>query len=304
MTRRLLLAFLLITPMLQGCTTADPPDPIAAIAAGLPGEVGLFAKHLETGETLQINADSRFPTASVIKVAVLAEAFRRAAEGTLSFDERIAVPSSVRVGGAGILGELDDGVELTLGDLTRLMIVLSDNSATNVLVERLGAARINETMRGLGLEQTRIFRPTFRDGRPDVDPELEREFGLGMSTPREMATLMERIVLGEAVSAGASGEMRAILNRQQDRLMIPRRLPAGVRVGNKTGTDQEKQPDTSGRRGHIRNDVAIVETPAGVYVLAIFIRRIHDPSWTPDNAALLTGADLSRAVYDHFTRGQ
>lgn len=291
---------IIMTSMLHGCAPPEPTDPIADVAARLQGEVGLYAKHLGTGETIALNADTRFPTASVIKVAVLVEAFRRHADGTLSLDERVAVPGANKVGGAGILRELHDGAELSLRDLARLMIVLSDNSATNVLVKRLGAARVNETMRGLGLEQTRIFRPTFRDGKPDVDPGLEREFGLGMSTPREMATLLEHIATGQAVSTDASREMRGILDRQQDRLMIPRRLPPGTRVGSKTGTDSEKQPDASGERGHIRNDAAIVEGPSGTYVIAIFTRRVKPDASGPDHAALVTGADLSRAVFERF----
>lgn len=296
---RLLAIACAMTFAAQG-TPAQKDDDVRAIAARLDGEVGVFAKHLRTGETLALNADARFPTASVIKVAVLVEAFRRHADGSLPLDTPQAVPASIKVGGSGILRELHDGAELTLRDLARLMIVLSDNSATNVLVERLGAARINETMRAMGLPNTRIFRPTFRDGKPDVDPELEREYGLGMSTPREMATLLEAIAAGRAVNAEASREMRDILSRQQDRTMIPRRLPAGTRTATKSGTDSEKQPDASGVRGDIRNDVGIVDAPSGTYVVAIFTRRVRNGGSGVDHAAVTTVADLSRAVFQRF----
>jgi hypothetical protein len=159
-------------------------------------------------------------------------------------------------------------------------------------------------MEALGLRNTKIFRPTFRDGHPDCCPELEREYGLGMSTPRDMGTLMELVASGRAVSARASQEMLEILRRQQDTNMIPRRLPgtADVIVANKTGTDEEKLPDAAGRKGHIHNDVAIVKTPAATWVLAIFTRRGISDTWRADNEALTAGAEVARAVYDAWTR--
>ena len=124
-----------------------------------------------------------------------------------------------------------------------------------------------------------------------------------MSTPREMAALVEMIAGGRAVNAGASAEMRAILEAQQDDRMLPRRLPFGTReivIGNKTGTDEEKLPDASGVRGHVRADVGIVRSEATTYVVAIFARRVKDRSWMADNAALLAGAEISRIIFDRL----
>jgi beta-lactamase class A len=171
-----------------------------------------------------------------------------------------------------------------------------------MLVTRLGAREVDDRLVHYGMTQTKIFRPTFRDGRADVFPELEREFGLGMTTPREMAALMALIANGKAVNAEASAEMLATLRRQQDRAMIPRLLPPGdeIQVGNKTGTDSEKLPDTAGRRGAIRADAAIVTGPGTKYVIAIYTRQGADPSYGIDNAALLAGARISRIVFDSF----
>jgi hypothetical protein len=172
------------------------------------------------------------------------------------------------------------------------------------MVARLGTAAVNTRMEHYGLKETKIFRPTFRDGHPDCCPELEREFGLGMSTPREMGIVMEVIASGRAVSAGASRQMFEILRRQQDLDMIPRRLPggAGITIANKTGTDAEKQPDAAGRKGHIHNDVAIVKTPKATYVLSIFTRRGRSQTWTADNDALVAGAEISKAIYEAWGR--
>jgi beta-lactamase class A len=302
-----LLSAALILMALQAGTPATPPGleaRVKALASAFPGEMGVFAKNLATGDTLAINADTRFPTASVIKLAVLVEAFQQIAEGRLKLDARVIMRDSdkVGIGDSGTLNELHDGIELTVSDLLNLMIVVSDNTATNLMVARLGTPAVNARMEHYGLRNTKIFRPTFRDGHPDCCPELEREFGLGMSTPREMATLMELIATGRAVDANASKHMFDILSRQQDLTMIPRRLPADARaaVANKTGTDAEKQAGASGEKGHIHNDVAIVKTAKSTYVLAIFTRHGRSRTWTADNEALAAGAEVSRMVCESW----
>ena len=240
-------------------------DEIQAIVRTFKGVLGVAAIDLSAGAPRQIvavNADLRFPTASTIKTAVMLEAYHQAAEGRLSFDTPLTFHSSDAVGGSGVLRDLHDGLTLTVGDAVRLMIALSDNTATNLLIARLGTASVNARLDTYGLTSTRLFRPTFRDGRPDVLPDLEREFGLGMTTPRDMAKLMALIATGRAVNEDASDAMLATLRRQQDRAMIPRLLTAeGVEVGNKTGTDEEKQPGARGLKGQVRADAAIVDRP-------------------------------------------
>ena len=291
------------SPRLDAAQMTGDTSRLRVVAERFEGELGVFAKHLGTGEILAWNADVRFPTASVIKVAIMVEAFDQMARGALAADGIVRVRDAAKVGGSGVARELHDGAELTVRDLIRLMIVVSDNTATNLLLERVGVASVNARLAAFGLKDTRLFRPTFGK-KADVDPELEREFGLGMSTPREMATLLEMIARGRAVNAGASAEMRAILEAQQDDRMLPRRLPFGAReivIGNKTGTDEEKLPDASGVRGHVRADVGIVRSEATTYVVAIFARRVKDRSWMADNAALLAGAEISRIIFDRFT---
>ena len=163
---------------------------------------------------------------------------------------------------------------------------------------------VDDRMAAYGLAQTRLYRPTFRGGQADVFPEEEREFGLGSSTPREAARLLERIARGQAVSPEASAEMLALLGKQQDYRMIPRLLPLDDRTSyaGKSGQDEEKLPDADGVKGAIRVDTGIVTTPSGRYVIAIFARRGKDTRWTVDNDALVTGAEVSKMVFEHFTR--
>jgi beta-lactamase class A len=297
----LLAASLAILMSESGFQSAVPPE-VRALVQSFNGEIGIFALNLSTREELAVNADSRFPTASAIKTAVMMEAYHQAAEGKLSLDDTMVLSDEGKVGGSGVLNGMSAGTPLKVRDLVHLMIVLSDNVATNMLVTRLGTARIDARLTSYGLKETKIFRPTFRDGKPDIFPELEKEFGLGMATPREMGRLMALIAEGRTVSKEASDAMLATLRRQQDLGMIPRLLPDDVRVGNKTGIDSEKLPDANGHRGGIRTDAAIVTAKDLNYVIAIFTRRGADTRFSPDNAGVLVGAKISRAVFDHFRR--
>jgi beta-lactamase class A len=279
-------------------------DALDRAIRGFDGIAGVAARNLLTGEEIAINGDVRFPTASAIKTAVMLEAYHRVAEGDLALDTPLTLRDADKVGGSGVLNGLADGLVLQVRDLIHLMVVVSDNTATNLLVNRLGTQRIDDRLAGYGLRQTKIFRPTFRDGKADILPELEKEFGLGMSTPREMASLMALIADGRAVSREASAAMFETLRRQQDRAMIPRLLPGRVQVGNKTGTDSEKIADNRGRRGAIRVDAAIVTGDGVRYVIAVFTRRGADTRGGPDNAGVLLGAKLSQLVYERFTQRQ
>jgi len=281
-------------------------DQVGAVVKAFRGHMGVAAIDLRTGETIGVDADWRFPTASTIKTAVMIEAWQQAADGRLSMDTPLTLRDADKVGGAGVLRGLHDGLALTVADLIHLMIVLSDNTATNLLIERVGTVRVNQRLESYGLRETKLFRPTFRDGRPDVLPELEREFGLGMTTPREMARLMAVIAEGKAVNRAASDAMLATLRRQQDRAMIPRLIPTDdrIQVGNKTGTDEEKHALKDGVKRHVRADAAIVTGPDFTYVVAIYARQVEDTRWGVDNDALTTGARVSRMIYDYFSKGR
>jgi beta-lactamase class A len=288
--------------------TAAAPTPspiegrIAARVAAYAGRMGVAAVHLETGETIAVNADERFPTASAIKTAVMVEVFHQIADGRLKKDQLLTLTDAVKVGGSGVLPMLRAGSQYSVADLVHLMITLSDNTATNMLVALVGTKAVDDRMVAYGLPQTRLYRPTFRGGHPDVYPDEEREFGLGSSTPRETAALMERIARGKAVSKEASEEMAAILGQQQNYDMIPRLLPLDdtTTYAGKSGQDDEKLPDAAGIKGTIRVDSGIIATPRGRYVIAIYARRGKDTRWTVDNEALVAGAEVSKMVFDHF----
>jgi beta-lactamase class A len=268
------------------------------------GVMGIAATRLDTGERVRVNADLRFPTASTIKTAVMMEVFHQVAEGRLRKNEMLTLTEEGKVGGSGVLQGFHAGAQLSVADLMHLMITVSDNTATNLLVDRVGTANVDERLGSYGFKETKLFRATFRQGRPDVYPDLEKEFGLGMTTPAEMARLMELIATGRAVNPKASGEMLAILAAQKVRHMIPRALPAtpGLVVANKTGEDDEKLPNAGGVLRGVRADAAIVQGAGVRYVIAVYARQVEDTRWSVDNDALVTGGELARMVHDHFMR--
>ena len=296
---------------MMGAASAKAPvvnleERIGTLIRSFPGEMGVAVRDLGTGNEISVNGDRRFPTASLIKLAVMIETYHQIAEGKLTREKVIVLADTDKAGDEGIpLNQLHAGIALTIPDLLNLMIAYSDNTATNLLVREVGAANADRRMESYGLKDTKIFRPTFRDGHADVYPELEREFGLGMITPRDAAKLIGLIADGKVVSRAASDEMLAILGNQFDRQMIPRSLPfekEKIFVANKTGWDEEKLPDASGLKGEIRTDAAYVKGPRSRYTIAICTRRGRDKRPGSDNAALVTGAAISRLVYEEMER--
>src|SRR5262245_48435723 len=280
---------------------------IAEKVRAFHGEMGVYAKNLDTGEVIAVNAGQRFPTASLIKVAVMAEVFRQMEQGKFGRDTTVTLHDKDKAGDETIpLNMLHDGTVLTVSDLLKFMIAYSDNTATNLLVGMVGTANVDALLDGYGLTKTRLYRPTFRDGQADVLPEEEKEYGLGSTTPREAATLLELIAEGKVVSRGACDDMIGLLGMQQDRLMIPRSLPferEEILVANKTGWDEEKRPDAKGFKGDVRNDAAYVKGPKARFVLAICARRIADKNPGVDSEALRVGGAISKLIYDQFAGG-
>lgn len=299
------LVALLAFPLVAHAAVAPPSAleaEIASRAKAFRGVFGIAAKNLTTGETVFVNADRRFPTASAIKTPILVEAFRQIGAGTLKRDQLVTLKEDEKVGGSGVLRIMHPGLQITLNDALELMISQSDNTATNMVVGLLGTVNVNKAMESYGLNDTILFRPTFRQGQPDVHPELEKEFGLGMSTPRDMLRLFELIAENKAVSPDASAAMLEILKHQRYQDMIPRLLPGEAEVANKTGMDEEKLPGPDGVARQVRADAALVNGPKARYVIVIFTRQVEDGRWSVDNEALVFGGAVSRLVYDHFNK--
>jgi beta-lactamase class A len=210
--------------MTQAATSArsraDLDANIARVQRQFDGQLGIAATNMQTGEQVLVNADQVFPTASVIKIAVLAELFEQVDEGKLKLDERLPMQASDIVGGSGVLKELLPGLQPTLTDIAMLMVILSDNTATNMLIDRVGGCEvINRRMQGdYGFSSIALHnRVDFEKIGPDVRRFAE-------AAPIDLMRFMVKLGREELVSATASREMLRIMSRQQYLDQVPRYL--------------------------------------------------------------------------------
>ena len=298
----LALASITNTASAQEDTTLD--QQIKAIADAHKGHVALYARNLKTGQTASLLPDEPVQTASVIKMAVLLDAAEQIRTGKASFDERITLTKTNQVQGSGVLGVLTPPISLTLGDTLTLMVVLSDNTATNMAIDHLGLAHINENLGAAGLHQTWLYKKVYVPATEPMPPD-QKKFGLGKTTAREMASIMERLAtchlaLDNAVPQPADGKICGtilnMLRNQQDRNSLPRYLETldtsetGSAIGNKTGALNQ-----------VRNDVALISTKSGPVVIAAFTWGNEDQRWTGDNQAEQTLGKLAKAVIDRWS---
>ncbi len=271
--------------------------------------MGVAARHLETGREIQHNADDVFFTASTLKVPVLVELYRQVDRGIVDLNRRVELTDGMRVPGSGILKEMEAGLNPTLHDLAMLMIIISDNTATDILYDLVGGDNLNDSMRELGLHGTRIPM-TVRQllfsvvGLDPENPEhtqercAERLFNEAyvhdaagydpdrsdVSTPGDMCRLLELLYSGEVLSPSSTEGALDILKRQQLRTVIPYALPVGTTVAHKTGFYLG-----------VRADVGIVYSPTGPYTVAIMAKNVTSRDRMTFDLSL---AALARAVYD------
>lgn len=284
---------------------AELKDAVQGIAAQHHGKLTLFAEDLKSGRTVAIEADRKVPTASVIKLAILFEALEQLRSGKVKFEDRLTLKKEQVVQGSGVLLFFDTPLGITFKDALSMMLIMSDNTATNMVIDHLGFASVNQRMDAIGLSSTHLFNKVFAKTPMALRPELEadhKQFGLGSTTARQMAVLMKRIYTCdlsapgmpvEATDAALCETALTILSKQFYRDAIPRYLDGwnapgagdGPAIGNKTGSLDQ-----------VRNDVAIVAGARGPMVISAFTFENQDESWQADNEAELTIAKIARAI--------
>ena len=271
----------------QGAKQAALDQRVRAEVRQFKGKVSLFAKNLDTGVVYEIGGDDRVPTASTIKIAIMVEAFARVAEGKAKWTDELVLTKEKKVGGSGILPEFSDGLRLTFRDGVTLMMILSDNTATNLVIDMLTTDAINARMESLGLKETRLMRRVFGGGESvEGKKEENKRFGLGRTTPREMVTLLEKLERGEVISPAASKEMLELMKREQQTNGIWReqwRVPKATK---------------SGALDALRSNLGIIYHPRGRIALAITCNEMPEVNWTVDNPALLLMSRLSEILVD------
>jgi beta-lactamase class A len=256
------------------------------------GKVAVALKHLGTGETFFDHADDVMPTASLIKLPVMAEVYFQAEAGKIKLDDMVTLTKDEMVQGSGILTDhFSPGAKFSLRDAVHLMIVYSDNTATNLVLDKIGIKPVNDRMAGLGLKETRINAKVFKGSTTSVDPARTKQYGLGSTTAREMLTLLEMLDKGELVSADASKAMLEHMKKCEDKDKFPRFLPKGVTVAHKTGSVSDA-----------RTDAGLLYFKEGPVALVILTNGNQDKSWTPDNAGNKLCADAAKAVVDFYQR--
>jgi beta-lactamase class A len=284
-----LLLIFLICVSASGQKSLD--NDVKTLVSSFKGKVSIFAKNLDTGETYALNPDERVRTASTIKIAVMIEAFARVAEGKIKWTDEVVLAKDKKVSGSGILTELSDGLRLTLRDAVNLMMILSDNTATNLVLEVLTTDAVNARMESLGFKNIKIMRRVGSGGESVAgkDPE-NKKYGLGMSTPREMVLVMEKLERGEVISAAASKEMIDLMKREQGRNAIGRSL-WNVPMASKYGA-----------LDRLRSAVGILYTKKGKIAIAISCDDMPETMWSVDNPAYLLMSRLSEVVADGLAK--
>jgi beta-lactamase class A len=265
---------------------------IQAVIRGFPGSVSLYAKNLDTGTNYELRADAPVPTASTIKLPIMVELFAEAEEGKLDWNQKLQLTDRDKVSGTGVLTELSGGDLLPIRDLMHLMIVVSDNTATNLILDRIGGDAVNQRMARLGLKQTVVMRKIMQT-KPEGFTDEGRKpgndrWGTGRSCPRDMVILLEKLYRGQLVSKPASEEMITVLKRQRDLQGVGRNMKDTVTASK------------SGALDHLRSEVAIIYSQHGPVAIAITVNDIPVVDYGVDNPGNLLISNLSQILVEEL----
>jgi len=264
---------------LQAALHAKLDAEINRMADQVPGVCGYAIEDLTTGESFERNADLVFPTASSIKVAVLAELMREAQEGKVNLEEEHTIHRSETVAGDPILYMLGDGtVTMTWRDVATFMVVLSDNSATNMLIDRLGMENVNAEIARLGLTQTHLRRYM-------IDLDAARRGNENVSTPRELSALLEKLRSVGPLDADHTKEYFRLLSLPKDSLF------------NKALADTVRIADKPGALEAVRCDTGIIQIPGHPFVMTVMTTYLASEREGEESIE-----KIARLVYDYFNR--
>lgn len=248
------------------------------------GDIGIYVKNLKTQEEVLIQADTVFPTASIVKVPILVGIFNKIERGELNLDQKFIYRSSQQYSGSGVMQFFKDSTETDLATMVALMITYSDNVAS-IWNQQLagGGITINLLMDQLGLPNTKV------NSRTEGRNEIWEKYGWGQTTPKEMATLIELLYKGKVVSPKASENMYRHLGNifYNDRSLS--QIPANIKTASKTGSVDEA-----------RGEVVLVNAPSGDYVFCVLTNNIKDQSWTKNNEAEDLTRKISHLLWNYF----
>lgn len=263
---------------------------IRAELASYNGTMGIYVNDFK-GNKVEINIDEKYETASTIKTYILGALYEEVAKGRKRLDDMLKYTKENETEGSGILNSLDYGVELTVKNTATLMIIVSDNIATNMIIDYLGLDTINAFIQSHGFKDTRLHN------RIDFT-EYDR---LGTTTPGDYGRFFELLCQEELVSAGASEEMLEIFRKQHYNAAITKGFPQYFLDSEDTGEEELIYvASKSGSMDACRNDGGIVSTPYGKYVIVLFNKNFTDPIYYPDHQATVFSSRVSRLIFDQY----
>lgn len=253
------------------------------------GKMCIYADDMK-GNVIAIGADEEFETASSIKTYILACLFDEIEKGNASLDDMITYEESHVVDGSGVLCSLEPGAVLRVKDAATLMIIVSDNIATNMMIDYLGLDAINACIQKLGCKDTVLHNPI----------NFEKYDKLGTTTPRDYGSVFTRLAKHELISPEADEKMLEILKKQHYNSMITKDFPPFYMDSDNTDDILIRVASKSGSMDACRNDGGIIFTPYGPYVLVMLNKEFSDAMYYPGHPATVFGARVSRMLLDQF----
>ena len=251
---------------------------------GFNGDIGIYVKSLKTGKTVAINADTIFPTASMVKVPILIGVMDKIQKDELKYNQEMIYKDSLLYAGVDILGSFKTDEKIELGKLIMLMLTMSDNTASLWLQSLAGTGtRINAILDSLGFKSTKV------NSRTPGREENRSLYGWGQTTPREMATLLERIYKNEIISVAACERMQRSLARNFWDSHAISQIPPYIQVFSKNGAVDES-----------RSEVLLVNGKKTTYVFCITTKNIKDQSWKNENEAWVLARKISKILWEYF----
>ena len=301
MTLKFVCQFILLIAAASGVGAQTPSkqtrrltlnESVTAEIKNFRGSVYIYAKNLDTGQEYDWRGGEQVRTASTIKLPIMIAVFADVADKKRQWSDEFVLSKDKKIAGSGVLNEFSDGTRIDLKTAVNLMIVVSDNTATNLILDAVTTDAVNARMAQLGLTKTHSLRKIGGGGDSQIALEpINKNFGIGQSTPREMAKLLEMLERGEIISKEASAEMIAILRRQQDTSGITRNVLDTVPTISK-----------SGALDRLRSDVGIIYGRRGRIVMAITIDDMLEVNYSEDNAGKLLLWRLSKILQEGLAK--
>ena len=248
------------------------------------GEFGIYVRHLKTGKTVEINADTLFPTASMVKVPIMTGIMDKIEKGELRYDSTLVFRDSLIYPGEDVVGTLKDSGKISLSKVVLMMITTSDNTASLWCQKMAGTGtRINQIMEENGFKVTRV------NSRTPGREAMRSLYGWGVTSPREMAELVVRIREGKMISPWASERMYRNLARIYWDGEALSEIPPYVHAASKQGAVDES-----------RSEVVLVNAPGGDYVFCVITKNQKDTSWVNENEGYMLLRNVSRTLWQYF----